>query len=231
MDPHEYLRSINFTMTAAPLPAAPSTPRGSSAPIASAPSHHRAPPPLPHNYSEEAMGCQGKGTPMPIRPGQPGYPGFVCQPKVIFDKPLIATEIKPTQMVQGFVAGATGGRTGVSIANMPTKPAATGAANVPASRFPSGNAPGSHLTQTQQPEGTVTPAAFASACQQNGGRLGTPNCCAFPDGTAFGLQAGQLVQVLQCTVDAYGDKKSGLGGQLPLIAGVAVLALLLTRGM
>jgi hypothetical protein len=52
-----------------------------------------------------------------------------------------------------------------------------------------------------------------------------PNCCKLPNGINAGIDGGRLVQVLQC------DVPKGLGGSLPLIAGAAVVALLLTRGM
>lgn len=185
-------------------------------PQPAAPIGHRAPAALPANYSREAMGCKGKMA-IPVQPGKPGYPGFLC----------IAME--PMQVASSFANIATGG-TGssggggmISIAGMATQPTA-GGMNV-AVPSKSEQAPGSHVTETQQPTGTVTPASFVAACKQVNGTMGTPNCCKLPNGVNMGLQGGQLVQVLQC------DVAKGLAGNLPLIAGAAVIALLLARGM
>jgi hypothetical protein len=194
------------------------------API-SEPTTHQAPPALPPNYSAEAMGCHGKLA-VPIKPGDPGYPGFLC----VDFQPLIAEKIiSPTTMINAFAAGATGGSGGgggvVSMTNMQTQPTAEGMA--PATDFPGSNPPGAYETDTKQPTGTVTPASFAAACQQVGGTMGTPNCCKLPNGVNMGMDGGKLVQVTQCSVGA----AKGLAGNLPLIAGAAIIALLLARGL
>ena len=71
----------------------------------------------------------------------------------------------------------------------------------------------------QAAAGSVTPTTFAAVCQQVGGKLG-PNCCALPDGTAVGLQAGQMVPIASCSASA---------ANIPLIAGAAIAAALLLR--
>lgn len=212
MDPHEYLRKIGFKVTTARVISPPQQPK---APIASSPGHHRAPPALPANYSREAMGCHGKMA-VPINPGKPGYPGFLC----VSMKPLVAKQIYP--MIKAFTGGSVS-PTGGGRVDLNVKPSARG--NKPINRFKV-DPPGAHAPGTQPPAGSVDATSFASACSEYGGTLGTPNCCAFPDGTKLGLDRGRLVEVLQCDV-----KKGGLGGNLPLIAGAAVIALLVARGL
>jgi hypothetical protein len=186
------------------------TPQESSAPIP-----NRAPPapdPLPANYSAEAMGCQGKWA-VPIKPGNPGYPGFLCLEPLKFDLQY--------PVFKAFTETTTGSSQPARV-DLTTKPTA-GGMNI-AVDFPGSQPAGSHVTETEQPSGTVTLEALKASCKQYGGAMG-PNCCKLPNGINAGIDGGRLVQVLQC------DVPKGLGGSLPLIAGAAVVALLLTRGM
>jgi hypothetical protein len=171
---------------------------------------------LPKNYSKEAMGCYPKKA-QPIAPGQPGYPGFLCVDK------LPTSPVLGIIQLQEFKNIATGSSGSVSIAGIPTQKTATG--TPPAKVSSSEKAPGAPTVQTKQPSGTVTPAAFAAACKQVKGTMGT-NCCKLPTGVNMGLSGGNLVKVTKCDVSA-----TGLGKNLPIIAGAAVAILLLTRGM
>jgi len=174
---------------------------------------------LPSNYSETAAGCKGKAA-IPIHQGRPGYPGFLC-----VDLPTAqAAQVTTFQNIATGGTGSSGGSGMVSAAGIKTKTAA-GGMNV-AVPSKSELAPGSPATDTQQPKGTVTQESFVAACKQLEGTMGTPNCCKLSSGVNLGVQGGVLVQVTQCSVAA-----AGLGGSLPLIAGAAVVALLLARGM
>jgi len=166
---------------------------------------HRAEPALPSNYSAEAMGCGTGKTALPLPPGDPGYPGFLC--------------IDPILAFMDASSGSGGGGGTFTIANPQTSVQTVG--GKPENQFPVTPPPGAPQTDTQQPAGAVSPAAFAAACQQSNGTMGT-NCCKLPNGVNVGLQNGQLVNVAQC--DA-----SGIAKSLPLIAGAAVLAMLLLR--
>lgn len=173
--------------------------------VPAGPIGHRAP---PANYSAEAMGCHPKMA-IPIAPGKPGYPGFLCVDKAPEPPP---TPWKPPIEYAGSGKPSSGMKEGVE--DLPGKYFVEEEKEDLPEGFPE-----NYETEKQNGAGTgtMTMEGLALACKSGGGKMGT-NCCKMPGDFNVGLQGGQLVQVLQCDV--------GLGS-LPLIAGAVVVALLL----